>query len=86
MQVLVRDSSQQLTFHLAVAQRESAAGRKLQRLHLPIFYSATRLTSWIIARTPDLLHAPTWLWRHSYVLCGAALAVVALAVGAALVV
>jgi len=47
-----------------VLEAEQKAGRELPKIHLPIFQTATAMTSWVVERGPHLLALPPWLWQH----------------------
>jgi etoposide-induced 2.4 mRNA len=47
-----------------VFEAERQAGRQLERVPLPIFQTATKMTSWVVDRGPHLLALPHWLWQH----------------------
>lgn len=49
---------------VAVLEAEQKAGRELPKIHLPIFQTATAMTSWVVERGPHLLALPPWLWQH----------------------
>ena len=42
----------------AVLDAEKRRGREVSKMRLPIFYSATRMTSWVITKGPELFAFP----------------------------